>query len=709
MKLMIGVDNAAAAAVTSEGGRKVLVGVKLDTRSRQLLTWALVKVAEPGDHVIALHVLDTITEGTSTLLSLVKTFNSVLAAYEGFCNLKQIDLKLKVCRGFSARKVLVQEATSFGVETVILGTTATHHTIRSSVSVAKYCAKKLPKCVSVFAIDNNCKIAFCREASRAHSDQEKLQEGPLLLRKSLVACGSKNLKSCESCAAVLAPQEDPEKDNSLALVPIQQVDDAPSPCYSIVMRDSNQSKPGWWLLRHVFHPRRHSSKSSLKNSNSIVFQRPLRHPSWHFSAVVHPDQKQANVTDHNDKSSYALDGESGAIVPFGSSATFPIPSLCGDLSSVSIELLEGLREKYLSSCICYSLQELASATASFSPENLVGRGGSSYVYRGHLPDGKELAVKILKPSVDVVKEFVQEIEILTTLDHKNIISLSGFCFEGNHLLLVYNFLSRGSLEENLHGNKKDCDTFGWKERFKVAVGVAKALDYLHNGCPQAVVHRDVKSSNILLSDDFEPQLSDFGLASWGTSSSHVASTDVAGTFGYLAPEYFMHGRVTDKIDVYAFGVVLLELLSNKKPIDNECPKGQESLVMWATRIVKGGKLSHLLDPNLGCEYDHCQINRMILGATLCIRRESRLRPQISLILKLLQGDEEVTKWAEQEVNTPVGPDGLDGESIPTNIQSHLNLALLDVEDDTVSISSTEPTVSLEDYLQGRWSRSSSFN
>ncbi|KAL4294917.1 hypothetical protein HN51_045762 [Arachis hypogaea] len=716
MKL-IGVDNAASSTV--DGGRKVLVGVKLDTRSRQLLTWALVKVAEPGDHVIALHVLDTITEGTSTLLSLVKTFNSVLAAYEGFCNLKQIDLKLKVCRGSSTKKVLVQEATSFGVETVILGTSATQHTIRSSVSVAKYCAKKLPKCVSVFAIDKNCKIAFSREASRAHCDQEKLHEDPLLLLKSLVAYGS-NLKSCESCAAVLAPQEgsetnelmqglpeDPEKDNSLALVPIQKVDDAPSPCYSIVVRGSNQSKPGWSFLRHVFHPRKHTSKSSLKSS--IIFQRPLRHPSWHFSAVVHPDQKQASTTENNDQSSYALDGESGAIVPFGSSATFPIPSLCGDLSSVSLELLEGLREKYLSSCISYSLQHLASATASFSPENLVGRGGSSYVYRGHLPDGKELAVKILKPSVDVVKEFVQEIEILTTLDHKNIISLSGFCFEGNHLLLVYNFLSRGSLEENLHGNKKDSDAFGWKERFKVAVGVAEALDYLHNGCPQAVIHRDVKSSNILLSDDFEPQLSDFGLASWGTTSSHVASTDVAGTFGYLAPEYFMHGRVTDKIDVYAFGVVLLELLSNKKPIDNECPKGQESLVMWATRILKDGKLSHLLDPNLGCEYDHCQINRMVLAATLCIRRASRLRPQISLILKLLQGDEEVTKWAEQEVNTPVDPDGLYEESVPTNIQSHLNLALLDVEDDAVSISSTEPTVSLEDYLQGRWSRSSSFN
>ncbi|MCI20967.1 proline-rich receptor-like protein kinase PERK14-like, partial [Trifolium medium] len=123
----------------------------------------------------------------------------------------------------------------------------------------------------------------------------------------------------------------------------------------------------------------------------------------------------------------------------------------------------------------------------------------------------------------------------------------------------------------------------------------------------------------------------------------------------------MHGRVTDKIDVYAFGVVLLELLSNRKPINNECPKGQESLVMWATSILKSGKISQLLDPSLGSEYNDCEIKRMVLAATLCIRRVPRLRPQISLILKLLNGDEEVTRWAEQEVCAPETHDGLDEE------------------------------------------------
>ncbi|KAK4264708.1 hypothetical protein QN277_025846 [Acacia crassicarpa] len=681
-----------------DGGRTVVVGVKLDPRSRELLTWALVKVAEPGDHVIALHVLGNIPAGTGSLLSFVNTFESVLAVYEGFCNLKQVDLKLKVCRGESARKLIIREAKSFGASTVIVGTSKTHHTIRSSAFVAKYCAKKLPKCISVFAVDNG-KIAFHREATKICGAQVKLNEGPALLTKSFKLGTKTNVMNCECCERVLALPEstaiedvpdDQEKKDSLALVPLQKIGDGQG-CATVV-QESNQSKHGWSVLRQVFLPKKHVQKPYV--SNPYVFQRAVK-TSWHSSAVVHPDLKQINI-DKNDNTT--LDGQSGAIVPFRSTANSGFSNFQEELSS--------LQEKYSSSCRVYTFQELTSATANFSPENLVGKGGSSYVYKGSLPDGKEVAVKILKPSEDVVREFLLEIEIITTLHHKNIISLSGFSFDDNNLLLVYDFLTRGSLEENIHGDKKDSNEFGWQERYKVAVGVAEALDFLHNGCAQAVIHRDVKSSNILLSDNFEPQLSDFGLASWGSSSSHVTFTDVAGTFGYLAPEYFMHGRVTDRIDTYAFGVVLLELLSSRKPINNESPKGQESLVMWARPILKDGKLSQLLDSSLG-DPDHGLIDRMVLAAILCLRRSPKCRPQISIILKLLQGDEEVTSWAKQEVGAPEELDAFDGG--PNNIQSHLNLALLDLDDDTASVSSSEQSVSLEDYLQGRWSRSSSFD
>ncbi|XP_024973206.1 probable receptor-like serine/threonine-protein kinase At5g57670 isoform X3 [Cynara cardunculus var. scolymus] len=513
-----------------DGGRTVVVGVKLDSPSRELLTWALVKAAHPGDRVIALHVLTNNEivdpDGKSSLLSLVKAFDSILAVYEGFCNLKQVDLKLKICRGNSARKILVREAKSYGANEVIVGTAITHHAIKSSSSVAKYCARKLSKNCSIIAV-NNGKIVFHRD-----------------------------------------------------------------------------------------------SRSS--------------------------------------------------------------PSNVGE------------------------------------KENMIGRGGNSEVYKGCLPDGRELAVKILKTSEDVLKEFVLEIEIITALHHENIISLFGFCFEDSKLLLVYDLLSRGSLEDNLHGHKKDT-VFGWNERYKVAVGVAKALVYLHNNCDKHVIHRDVKSSNILLSDDFEPQLSDFGLAKWATPTGlHITCTDVAGTFGYLAPEYFMHGKVTEKIDVYAFGVVLLELLTRRKPITSGYPKGEESLVMWAKPILSSGKFARLLDPSLGDDYDFDQMERMALASTLCIRRAPRARPQMTTILKLLGGDVEVTKWARLEVDSTGGSDARlhisniaeeeeEGFS-QSNLRSHLNLALLDIEDSSLSMSSSiEDSISIEDYLRGRWSRSSSFD
>ncbi|KAK9271436.1 hypothetical protein L1049_027027 [Liquidambar formosana] len=754
--------------VGNSGSGTVVVGVKLDSQSRELLTWAMVKMAQPGDCVIALHVLNNNEivdhDGKSSLLSLVKAFDSVLAVYEGFCNLKQVDLKLKICRGSSIRKVLVREANSYAATKIIVGTARNHHTIRSSTSVAKYCAKKLSKDCWVLAV-NNGKVVFQREASLATSSRPQetedhrrngllgaihrslsknskvLNEGntdvaPKAtndlgscpdIEQGLVEIGSNYMENipkqnCSVCTpasvwpdnschqSVEESSGDGREDNSLAIVPVQMVE-AASTSISLLIRELPELRPGWPLLRRATLLDRQDTTDPSSVRKISVVQWAMRLPSRCAPSTSISDQKQISFDHEGDRSSN-LDGESGAMVLVGGTETmFAPPSTSHGLRSLPKEL-EGLHEKYSSTCRLFKYQDLLSATSNFMPENLIGKGGSSRVYKGCLPDGKELAVKILKPSEDALKEFVLEIEIITTLRHKNIISLLGFCFEDNNLLLVYDFLSGGSLEENLHGNKKDPLAFGWSERYKVAVGVAEALEYLHGGSAQAVIHRDVKSSNVLLSDDFEPQLSDFGLAKWAsTSSSHITCSDVAGTFGYLAPEYFMYGKVNDKIDVYAFGVVLLELLSGRKPISSDYPKGQESLVMWAKPILNDGKLSQLLDPSLGNNYDLYQMKRMVLAATLCIRREPRSRPQMSLILKLLQGDANVNMWARLQVNALEESDMLDDEAFPrSNLQSHLNLALLDVEDDSLlSMSSIEPRVSLEDYLQGRWSRSSSFD
>ncbi|CAA0809974.1 Protein kinase protein with adenine nucleotide alpha hydrolases-like domain [Striga hermonthica] len=752
------------------GGRAVVVGVKLDARSRELLTWALVKVAEAGDRVVALHVLDNNEivnrDGKSSLLAMVKAFDSILEVYEGFCNLKQVDLKLKICRGSSVPKILVREAKAYNASEVIVGTAHTHHKIRTSASVAKHCSKKLPKDCSILAV-NNGKIVFHRESSSSSrfSIKEVEHHRRNRLLTAIQRSFSKNIKvldnlnsksprltwdvnSNETLATTAPPErncsicspdsfrsnnddsftrldkdhktsDDQNKtiDDSMAIVPVQK-QEASSSFITLLLQELPETKPGWPLLRRAVVSNKLFYHNTEVRQMSVV-QWALSLPNRYCLAI---ENSKNDILDCEREKSSSLDGENGAIVPVGNES-FSVPISPDNMSGGLPEVLECLVEKYSATCRLFSFQELVKATSNFFPGNMIGKGGSSRVYRGYLPDGKQLAVKILKTSEDAVKEFLLEIEIITALHHKNIISLFGFCYEDKNLLLVYDFLSRGSLEDNLHGHKKEPLVFGWNERFRVAIGVAEALEYLHNRKEdQPVIHRDVKSSNILLSDDFEPQLSDFGLAKWAsTTSTHITCTDVAGTFGYLAPEYFMYGKVNEKIDVYAYGVVLLELLSGRKPISNNCPKGHESLVMWAKPFLNSDKFSALLDLDLSSSYDHEQVERMVLAASLCIRRAPRTRPQMSLILRLLQGDVDVVNWARLQVNACEGSRfKLDDYSVePTeiydetfsksNLQSHLNLALLGVDGDSASTSSIDQTISLEDYLEGRWSRSPSFD
>ncbi|KAL6570061.1 hypothetical protein OROMI_014575 [Orobanche minor] len=646
-KCSAGENTGVACSIGDDGGEGgggsavVVVGVELDSRSRELLTWALVKVAQSGDRVIALHILDPNTE-KSSLLSLVKTFDSMLAAYEGFCNLKQVDLELKICKGYHLRKILLRETESCGALSLILGTSGVRHKIRSRISVAKYCANNLQKNISVICVDNG-KIVFRRESNAStlslfgsldKSGKSHLSRPPLRLSSS---CSSRS------------------ENISMALVPLKT-------------QERTESRSRWAALMRVLLHRRRATENLRSTNKSSPTTWKFKLPGQQSIAPIYPDQKQTTL-DRNISRFDLVPQESGAVV-------------------------------------------LHSATNNFIHENLIGKGGTSKVYRGCLPGGNEVAVKILKnTSEDVLKHFVSEIEIITSLHHKNILSLVGFCFEEENLLLVYNLLSRGSLEDNLHGGENSGDLFGWEERYKVALGVADALHHLHNSA-EPIIHRDVKSSNILLSDTFEPQLSDFGLATWALGCSHnVGTSDVAGTFGYLAPEYIMHGKLTEKLDVYAFGVVLLELLSGRRPIYNGSAKGQESLVMWAKHIFKEDlKTSELQDPKLVNSFNHEQFEIMVLAATLCIRHAPQSRPDISLVRKLLQGDPEVIEWARRESKTfSEDFNVINGEQSATNIQSFINMALCNLEEDSASTSSTEQNISVEDYLRGRLSRSSGYD
>ncbi|XP_021762536.1 probable serine/threonine-protein kinase PBL7 [Chenopodium quinoa] len=223
---------------------------------------------------------------------------------------------------------------------------------------------------------------------------------------------------------------------------------------------------------------------------------------------------------------------------------------------------------------------------------VMGRGALSYVFRGRVGFLRTaVAVKRLdKEDKENTKAFCRELMIVSSLERPNVVPLLGFCIDPEEgLFLVYKYVSSGSLERHLHGKKKSGKGFAslsWSARYKVAVGIAEAIAYLHNGTEKCIVHRDINPSNIFLSSKKRPKLCDFGLATWTAAPSvPFLCKTVKGTFKYLAPEYFQHGKVTDKTDVYAFGVVLLEFITGRKPIESSRPSGEENLVQWVCDIT----------------------------------------------------------------------------------------------------------------------------
>lgn len=286
----------------------------------------------------------------------------------------------------------------------------------------------------------------------------------------------------------------------------------------------------------------------------------------------------------------------------------------------------------------YSLEELKWATNNFSAEMLIGEGGHSKVYRACLADGHAAAVKVLNPSQHSEDDLFQEVEILNGLKHENIVQLLGFCYCKDMQAVVYNLLKQ-SLKHSL-------SQLTWCERMRLAIEIAKALDYLHSSSPP-VIHRDVKSSNILLSESGQPQLSDFG-AAVVLDQNHQTSgfskpIHVVGTFGYLAPEYMMYGKVDEKIDVYSYGVVLLELITGKEAIQRRPMSTQESLVLWARSLLTSGLSDRLIDPDLKNEYDKDEMSTMMIVAKLCLLHSSSRRPTTKMILHLL---EEPGSWVQ---------------------------------------------------------------
>ncbi|KAK2371305.1 inactive protein kinase [Trifolium repens] len=286
----------------------------------------------------------------------------------------------------------------------------------------------------------------------------------------------------------------------------------------------------------------------------------------------------------------------------------------------------------------FSYAELELATCGFSPDNFLAEGGYGSVHRGVLPEGQVIAVKQHKlASSQGDLEFCSEVEVLSCAQHRNVVMLIGFCIEDKRRLLVYEYICNGSLDTHLYGRQRK--PLEWSARHKIAVGAARGLRYLHEECRVGcIVHRDMRPNNILITHDFEPLVGDFGLARWQPDGDTGVETRVIGTFGYLAPEYAQSGQITEKADVYSFGVVLVELVTGRKAVDINRPKGQQCLTEWARPLLEEYAIEELIDPRLGSHYSEQEVTCMLHAASLCIRRDPYSRPRMSQVLRILEGD-----------------------------------------------------------------------
>ncbi|KAF7119718.1 hypothetical protein RHSIM_Rhsim13G0041400 [Rhododendron simsii] len=376
-------------------------------------------------------------------------------------------------------------------------------------------------------------------------------------------------------------------------------------------------------------------------------------------------------------------------------------------SSTSISLVSTMPFSILS-VKTFSLAELDKATNKFSLNRVLGEGGFGRVFHGILEDRTEVAVKLLtRDNQNGDREFIAEVEMLSRLHHRNLVKLIGICVEDHTRCLVYELVPNGSVESHLHGADKRSGPLDWDARLKIALGAARGLAYLHEDSNPRVIHRDFKASNVLLEDDFTPKVSDFGLAREATEGSHHISTRVMGTFGftlylvtpslsallvtecefdfvcpinhvmvffyfnlycgfvlelifgdispggdltwicrYVAPEYAMTGHLLVKSDVYSYGVVLLELLSGRKPVDMSQSPGQENLVTWARPLLTCREgLAQLVDPSLAGNFDFDDMAKVAAIASMCVHPEVTHRPfmgEVVQALKLIYNDNDET-------------------------------------------------------------------
>ncbi|XP_014514800.1 probable LRR receptor-like serine/threonine-protein kinase RKF3 [Vigna radiata var. radiata] len=333
--------------------------------------------------------------------------------------------------------------------------------------------------------------------------------------------------------------------------------------------------------------------------------------------------------------------------------------------------------------IRFTFDDIKKATKNFSRDNIVGRGGYGNVYKGLLPDGSEVAFKRFKNcSAAGDASFTHEVEVIASVRHVNLVALRGYCsvttrLEGYQRIIVCDMVKNGSLHDHLFGSNGV--KLSWPIRQQIALGTARGLAYLHYGAQPAIIHRDIKASNILLDDKFEAKVADFGLAKFNPEGMTHMSTRVAGTMGYVAPEYALYGQLTERSDVFSYGVVLLELLSGRKALQMNNDGQPSALTDWAWSLVRTGKALDVIEDDMPQPGSPQVLEKYVLIAVLCSHPQLYARPTMDQVVKMMETDESVPSIPERpiplvagriDIDRSVSSSGSGQLSSPTGYQAY---------------------------------------
>ncbi|KAI4323059.1 hypothetical protein L6164_022695 [Bauhinia variegata] len=300
----------------------------------------------------------------------------------------------------------------------------------------------------------------------------------------------------------------------------------------------------------------------------------------------------------------------------------------------------------------FTLRQMKAATNNFDDSNKIGEGGFGPVYKGFLPDGTVIAVKQLSSkSKQGNREFINEIGLISALQHPHLVKLYGCCVEGDQLLLVYEYMENNSLAHALFGPEESRLKLDWPTRYKICISIAKGLVYLHEESRLKIVHRDIKATNVLLDKDLTPKISDFGLAKLDEEDDTHINTRIAGTFGYMAPEYAMHGYLTYKADIYSFGVLALEIVSGMRNTTSRPTEECFYLLDWAKELKEEDDLLKLIDERLDSDFNEEEAIVMINVALLCTNPSQKLRPTMSSVVRMLESRTVVQELVSDQSET----------------------------------------------------------